>query len=95
MHIRTRVAPAAIARGTDGVSEPLFPVLPESLSSSTNTTLADLTDGNLAEGGTPAFAFTNPLFIDYLRATIADSRFTAVLGSAADVEETRDGVCNG
>lgn len=30
---------------------------------------------------------TNPLYIDYLRATIADSRFTAVLGSAADVEE--------
>ena len=30
---------------------------------------------------------TNPLFIDYLNATIADSRFTAVLGSAADVEE--------
>jgi phospholipid N-methyltransferase len=30
---------------------------------------------------------TNPLYIDYLRATIADSRFTPVLGSAADVEE--------
>ncbi|HVR91918.1 MAG TPA: methyltransferase domain-containing protein [Novosphingobium sp.] len=30
---------------------------------------------------------TNPLFIDYLRATITDSRFVAVLGSAADVEE--------
>jgi phospholipid N-methyltransferase len=30
---------------------------------------------------------TNPLFIDYLRATISDSRFTAVLGSAADVED--------
>jgi len=30
---------------------------------------------------------TNPLFIDYLRATITDGRFTAVLGSAADVEE--------
>ncbi|WP_296677854.1 class I SAM-dependent methyltransferase [Novosphingobium sp.] len=29
---------------------------------------------------------TNPLFIDYLKATIVDSRFTAVLGSAADVE---------
>lgn len=29
---------------------------------------------------------TNPLYIDYLKATIADSRFTAVLGSAADVE---------
>jgi hypothetical protein len=54
----------AVARGTDGVSEPLFPVLPESLASSTNTTLADLTDGNLGESGTPAFAFTNPLFID-------------------------------
>ncbi|MFM6933522.1 MAG: class I SAM-dependent methyltransferase [Novosphingobium sp.] len=30
---------------------------------------------------------TNPLFIDYLRSTITDSRFSAVLGSAADVEE--------
>lgn len=30
---------------------------------------------------------TNPLYINYLRATISDSRFTAVLGSAADVEE--------
>ncbi|WP_395328240.1 methyltransferase [Novosphingobium sp. BL-8A] len=30
---------------------------------------------------------TNPLFIDYLRRTITDSRFIPVLGSAADVEE--------
>ncbi len=30
---------------------------------------------------------TNPLFIDYLRRTIGDSRFVAVLGSAEDVEE--------
>jgi len=30
---------------------------------------------------------TNPLYIDYLRATISDSRFTAVLGSAADVQD--------
>lgn len=29
---------------------------------------------------------TNPLYIDYLRKTITDSRFSAVLGSAADVE---------
>lgn len=29
---------------------------------------------------------TNPLYIDYLKATITDSRFSAVLGSAADVE---------
>ena len=30
---------------------------------------------------------TNPLFIDYLRRTIGDSRFIAVHGSAEDVEE--------
>lgn len=30
---------------------------------------------------------TNPLYIDYLRSAISDSRFTAVLGSASDVEE--------
>lgn len=30
---------------------------------------------------------TNPLYIDYLKRTIADSRFHAVHGSAADVEE--------
>jgi phospholipid N-methyltransferase len=29
---------------------------------------------------------TNPLYIDYLKATIADSRFVPVLGSAAEVE---------
>jgi hypothetical protein len=54
----------AMARGSDGVSEPLFPVLPASLDQRSNTTLADLIDGNLGEGGTPAFAFTNPIFID-------------------------------
>ena len=30
---------------------------------------------------------TNPLFIDYLKKTVADSRFHPVLGSAEDVEE--------
>lgn len=30
---------------------------------------------------------TNPLYIEYLRSTIRDSRFHAVLGSAADVED--------
>ena len=30
---------------------------------------------------------TNPLYIDYLKRTITDSRFTAVLGSAVDVED--------
>lgn len=41
------------------------------------------TDG----GGELLVIDTNPLFIDYLKRTITDSRFHAVLGSAEDVEE--------
>lgn len=54
----------AIVRGTDGVSRPLFPFYPNSLKTSSNTTLANLTDGNLGEDGMPAFAYTNPLYVD-------------------------------
>ncbi len=54
----------ALVRGTDGVSHPLFPVLPNSLNQAGNTTLANLTDGNLNEGGILALSFTNPLYID-------------------------------
>tara|TARA_R110002072_G_scaffold8842_5_gene43961 strand:- start:2075 stop:5137 length:3063 start_codon:yes stop_codon:yes gene_type:complete len=54
----------ATVRGTDGISMPLFPVLPASLNTDSNLTLDDLTDGNLGESGTPAFGFTNPLFFD-------------------------------
>jgi hypothetical protein len=53
-----------LVRGTDGVSEPLFPILPNSLKTATNTTLANLTDGNLGEDGMTALAFTNPIFVD-------------------------------
>ncbi len=53
-----------MVKGTDGVSRPLFPVIPDSLKSSTNPTLADLIDGNLGEDGMTALAFTNPLFVD-------------------------------
>ncbi len=53
-----------LVRGTDGVSRPLFPVVPNSLKASTNTALADLIDGNLGEDGMTALAFTNPLFVD-------------------------------
>ena len=53
-----------MVKGTDGVSRPLYPVLPNSLKTSTNTTLPGLTDGNLGEDGMTALAFTNPLFID-------------------------------
>lgn len=41
----------------------------------------------LARDGMLLVIDTNPLFIDYLRRTITDSRFRAVLGSAADVEQ--------
>jgi len=40
----------------------------------------------LPRGGELLVIDTNPLFTDYLRRTIHDSRFHAVLGSAADVE---------
>jgi hypothetical protein len=53
-----------VVKGTDGVSRPLFPIIPNSLKSSTNTTLANLTDGNLGEDGVTALAFTNPIYVD-------------------------------
>jgi hypothetical protein len=53
-----------MVKGTDGTSKPLFPVIPNDLEDSTNTTLADLIDGNLGEDGVMAHAFTNPLFVD-------------------------------
>lgn len=54
----------AMVKGTDGISRPLFPVSPNSLKKTGNTTLADLTDGNLGEDGMTTLAFTNPLFVD-------------------------------
>lgn len=41
----------------------------------------------LRRDGTLIVIDTNPLYIDYLKHTIRDSRFHAVLGSAEDVEE--------
>ncbi|MEO6151844.1 MAG: methyltransferase [Croceibacterium sp.] len=41
----------------------------------------------LPRGGELLVIDTNPLFVDYLRKSIRDSRFHAVLGSAEDVEE--------
>ena len=53
-----------MVKGTDGVSRPLFPVEPSSLKTSTNTTFANLIDGNLGEDGMTALAYTNPIFVD-------------------------------
>lgn len=54
----------AIARGTDGRSGPMFPVVPADLPSASNPTLADLMDGNLGESGVLSMAVTNPLYAD-------------------------------
>jgi hypothetical protein len=53
-----------LVRGTDGISRPIWPMNPQDLVEEGNATLDDLTDGNLGEGGNPALAFSNPLFID-------------------------------
>jgi hypothetical protein len=53
-----------LVKGTDGVSRPIWPMNPQDLDEESNATLDDLTDGNLGEGGNPALAFSNPLFID-------------------------------
>jgi len=53
-----------VVRGTDGVSRPMFPIMPDDLARTHNTTLDDLIDGNLGESGVLAMAVTNPLFAD-------------------------------
>ena len=51
-----------LVRGTDDVSAPMFPVYADDLDAESNTTLADLIDGNLGELGVRAMGFTNPLY---------------------------------
>jgi hypothetical protein len=53
-----------IAKGTDGVSPPMFPALPGDINPETNQTLAQLLDGNLGEGGVMALGATNALYAD-------------------------------
>ena len=53
-----------VARGTDGVSPPMFPVVAGDLNPATNTNLAQLLDGNLGEDGVLALGFTNALYAD-------------------------------
>ncbi len=53
-----------VVRGTDGVSQPMFPVMVNDIPSATNTTLENLLDGNLGEGGVLALGYTNALYAD-------------------------------
>ena len=43
-----------VVKGSDGVSRPMFPVHPANLAAAGNTTLANLTDGNLGQQGVTA-----------------------------------------
>lgn len=51
-----------VVKGADGVCPAMFPVFPLSLSSGSNTTLADLMDGNVGESGVLALGATNALY---------------------------------
>jgi hypothetical protein len=53
-----------VVRGFDNISNPTFPVHPASLDASSNTSLADLLDGNRGEKGVLAMGVTNALFAD-------------------------------
>jgi len=55
---------AVVVRGTDGVSPPMFPVMPLDLARASNTTLEHLVDGNRGEAGVMALGFTNALYAD-------------------------------
>jgi len=52
----------AVVRGTEGVSAPMFPVVPNDVDGT--QTLADLFVNDPAEPGVRALAFTNPLLVD-------------------------------
>jgi hypothetical protein len=53
-----------VVKGTDGVSQPMFPAMPGDINPATNQTLDQLIDGNLGDGGTLALGFTNALYAD-------------------------------
>jgi len=53
-----------VVKGTPGVSRPMFPIFSGNLSRASNSTLADLLDGNLDESGVLALGATNALWAD-------------------------------
>ena len=53
----------AIVRGTQGVSRPVYPIVP-GIDAAENPTLDELVEVGAAEGGDRSLAFTNALRID-------------------------------
>ncbi|MBW2316750.1 MAG: CehA/McbA family metallohydrolase [Deltaproteobacteria bacterium] len=54
----------AVVRGSDDVSCPLFPVLPNDIDPTVNATVAGLRTCDLGDKGVMALAFSNPIFFD-------------------------------
>jgi hypothetical protein len=52
----------AVVRGSEGRCAPMFPVFPADLAPDSNSTLSDLVDGNVGDGGVMALGFTNALY---------------------------------
>ena len=51
-----------VVKGTDGVSRPMWPIFAADLASAGNTSLAQLTDGNLGQNGVVSLGVTNALY---------------------------------
>ncbi len=54
----------AMVKGSEDVSCPLFPVVPNDLNEANNPTLGDLTTCALGDEGVTSLAFSNPIFFD-------------------------------
>jgi hypothetical protein len=53
-----------VVRGSDGQCAPMFPIYPDDLAQTGNTTLANLVDGNVGQGGVLALGATNALYFE-------------------------------
>jgi hypothetical protein len=53
-----------VVKGTDGQCPPMFPIYTDDITQGTNTTLAQLVDGNVGEGGVMALGATNALYFE-------------------------------
>ena len=53
-----------VVRGTDGQCAPMFPIYPDDLAQTGNTTLGNLVDGNVGQGGVLALGATNALYFE-------------------------------
>jgi hypothetical protein len=51
-----------VVKGTDGQCAPMYPIYPDDLNQAANTTLAQLVDGNVGQGGVMALGATNALY---------------------------------